>query len=291
MNRIPFHITTVLLGTALGLSGCSSDTEGDTGTTTVSATDDASDASESADDTSDSDATDATDATDTSAGDGDGDAGDGDTGDGDGDTAQLRVLHLGVDAPAVDVYVDGGATPAVEALAFEQGTGYLDVPAGEHTVDLVAAGGDPATPAASFTTPALEGGVAYSGVAHDYLANLGLLAVVDDANDIDSGNIRIQVIHAAPDVGEVDIWEITGDPIPLLENVPYGAAGTLDVPNGALEIGIDVDDDATPDVTFSVPALGADQMVNVYAVNESGGAPVFLLAHLPDGSTARVDAN
>jgi hypothetical protein len=287
MKRTTLHFSTLLLASTLGFSGCESDSSEDDVTTA---------ADSSVDDTGPADGTEAT--SDTGDGDedsGDGDSGDGDTGDGDGDgdgdTAQLRVLHLGVDAPAVDVYLDGSDTPAVEALAFEAGTGYLDVPTGEHTVDLVAAGGDPSTPAASFTTPALEAGVAYSGVAHDYLANLGLLALVDDAADIVEGEIRIQVTHAAPDVGEVDIWEITGEPIALLENVPYGASGTLNVPNGALELGIDVDDDAVPDVTFSVPALGADQMVNVYAVNEDGGAPVFLLAHLPDGATARVDAN
>ena len=96
--------------------------------------------------------------------------------------------------------------------------------------------------------------------------------------------------HAAPDVPQVDIWEITGEPVLLLENVDFGVSATLDVPSSALELGFDVDDDGVPDVTFSVPDLGGDQQVNVFASNEVMGAP-FLLAHLPDGATARVDAN
>ena len=66
-----------------------------------------------------------------------------------------------------------------------------------------------------------------------------------------------------------------------------------DVPGEALAggVGFDVDDDMVPDVTFSIPALPADARYNVLAVNEAGGSPVFLTAHLPDGTTARIDAN
>jgi len=42
-------------------------------------------------------------------------------------TASVRVLHLSPDAPAVDVFANAGADPAVSGLEFTQGTGYLEV--------------------------------------------------------------------------------------------------------------------------------------------------------------------
>ena len=56
--------------------------------------------------------------------------------------AKVRVLHGSPDAPAVDVYVDG--TEAVSDVAFGTVTDYLEIPAGEHQVQVVAAGTDPA---------------------------------------------------------------------------------------------------------------------------------------------------
>ena len=114
---------------------------------------------------------------------------------------------------------------------------------------------------------------------------------VDDYEGLASGQIRIRAIHTAPAVGEVDIWNIpeTGDPAPLYENVPFGAAGDyLDVPASAYTLGFDVDDDATPDVIFDVPALEAGTVANVFATNDDAGN-VFLVAQLADGSTVRID--
>ena len=121
---------------------------------------------------------------------------------------------------------------------------------------------------------------------------LQAIALVDDSADIDPANVRITVVHAAPAVGQVDIWEITADPVALLENVDFGASATLgDIPAGPLEIGVDVDDDATPDVTFSVDASGlGGAQVNVFANNDTEGA-VALVAQLQDGTILTIPAN
>jgi hypothetical protein len=234
-------------------------------------------------------------------GDGDGDpTGDGDgdpTGDGDGDgdplpgEAMLRVVHLGLDAPAVDIYLDDAVDPAVTNLAFESGTDYLAIPAGPHVVSITAAGAPVAD--AVLVTPAIDlaDGVKYSAAAYDYLAELSVLALVDDNADIAEGEVRLQIAHTAADVGQVDIWAIAEPPVLLVEDLDFGAAQTIDIPAGAGIVGIDVDNDMIPDLTFDVPNLGAGNLVNVYAVNEDGGSPVFLLAHLPDGTTARLDAH
>ena len=203
-------------------------------------------------------------------------------------TAQVRVLHLSPDAPAVDVFVNAGDEATVSELEFEVGTAYLEVPAGTYDFQVAAAGTTAADAVLSIEGLALDADTAYTAVAYGALADIAALALVDDSEGIEAGNIRLQVSHTASGVGAVDLWELTGGAM-LVDDFAYGATGTLDVPAGALELGLDLDEDAVPDVTFSVPDLGADIAVNVFAVTDATGA--FLLAQLPDGSTARVDAN
>lgn len=47
-----------------------------------------------------------------------------------GDVARIRVMHLGVGAPAVDVFANGEG-PVFEALEFRNSTDYAEVPAGD----------------------------------------------------------------------------------------------------------------------------------------------------------------
>ncbi len=211
--------------------------------------------------------------------------------------AEIRVLHLGVNAPGVDVFANGEG-PVVENLEFRSSTEYLMVPAGDYTFQISVTGttADDAVMAPELT---LDPDTKYTAVAIGDLNEAGDIALqtiplVDDDADIDAANVRLTVIHAAPAVGEVDIWEISdpANPVELLSDVPFGAAGALpDIPAGALEIGLDVDNDATPDVTFSVPDAGLGGLqVNVFANNDPEGG-VALVAQLPDGTALPIDAN
>lgn len=206
-------------------------------------------------------------------------------------TASIRVIHLSPNAPEVDVFANAQPSPVVAALGFPQGTGYLEVPSGTYTFDVAAAGATPSDAVLSIEGLALAGDTFYTAVAIDELDSISALALVDDYSGLAEGDIRIRAVHAAPAVGEVDIWNIPaeGDPAPLYENVPFGVAGdALDVPAGAYTLGFDVDDDATPDVIFDVPALEAGTVANVFATNDGAGN-VFLIAQLRDGSTVRID--
>jgi len=204
-------------------------------------------------------------------------------------TAQLRFLHLSPDAPAVDVWVDGIAEPVASSLDFTEGTAYVEVPAGTYTARIAPAGTSPEDAVLVVNGLTLESGGFYSATAYDNVASLDAFALVDDVEGIAAGTWRGQIVHAAPAVGDVDLWALTdGGAIPLLEDVPFGAYATLDLADAAVRVGVDVDDDANPDLTFAVPALGSGTFADVYAVNDTSGS-VFLLAHLPDGSTVRID--
>ena len=221
----------------------------------------------------------------------------GDSGIEDADSAEIRVLHLGVNAPGVDVFANGEG-PVVDELRFREGTDYLSVPPGDYTFEISVSGAS-ADEAVLAPALSLEAGTKYTAVAIGDLSQLGrtalqALRIVDDDRGIDADEVRITVVHAAPAVGEVDVLEVSdpATPVELLSDVPFAAAATLpDIPAGALEIGLDVNDDRVPDVTFSVPDLGLGGLqVNVFA-NNDGNAGVVLIVQLPDDTVLAVPAN
>ena len=204
--------------------------------------------------------------------------------------SKIRAIHLSPDAPAVDLFVNGGMTPAAAGLAFTKSTGYLDVDAGTYTFDISPAGKTAADHVLEVKDLALEGDKSYTAAAFGTLASIQALALGDDVTGIPAGSFRVRVIHAAEGVGKVDVWNIPamGDPAKVISQLDFAkSSGTLDLPAGSYTLGIDVNADGTPDLVFKTPDLPAGLYLNVFAVKD--GASVFLIAQLPDGTTARID--
>ncbi|MEX1365981.1 MAG: DUF4397 domain-containing protein [Nannocystaceae bacterium] len=206
--------------------------------------------------------------------------------------SRVRVMHLGVFVPPVDVFANG-AGPVFADVGFRTSSSYAEVPAGPYVFDVVLSGSPPEQ---AVLSPELNlaPATAYTAVAVGDLTDTGdtgiqILALVDDDVGIDSGTVRITVIHAAPAVGQVDVLEVSGDPIPLVENLDFAGATTLpDLPAIPFEIGLDVNDDSTADVTFRVDTTPlAGQQVNLYANNDELGG-VVLVAQLGDGTTLTI---
>lgn len=204
-------------------------------------------------------------------------------------SASIRVLHLSPDAPSVDIFANGEG-PVVAGLAFPSGTDYLKVPAGSYDFAVSAAGASVEQSVLNINDIALDTDMRYTAVAFNTIDGIQALALVDDLSGMESGNIRIRAIHTAAGVGDVDIWNIPaeGSPSPLIENFGFGAASdTLDLPSSAYTLGVDVDNDASPDLVFDIPALPAGTYANVFAVKD--GDSVFLLAQLGGDTTVRID--
>lgn len=220
------------------------------------------------------------------------------TGDAGEALARVRVIHLSPDAPAVSVYANDGATPVVATLAFPAGTDYLEVPAASYDFDVAPAGMGPSNSVLAVDDVELSGGESYTVVAYGLVASgsatpLSALALVDDASPVGSGMIRVRAIHAAAGVGQVDIWNVpmAGSPTPVFENLDYGAASNATMlPAGAYTLGLDANNDGTPEFTFTTPALQAGAILNVFAVAPTSGNP-YLIAQFADSTTARIDAN
>lgn len=207
-------------------------------------------------------------------------------------SADVRVLHLSPDAPAVDVFVDQTTPAAVSGLAFLEGTDYISLDPGSYRIDVSASGSAPSQSVLTVPNLDLQDAASYTAVAYGNLASISALALLDDDSNLSTGSIRVRAIHTAVGVGQVDIWNIpaSGSPSVLYADVDFGVAGGyLDLPAGTYTIGFDVDNDATPDVVFDLPALAAGTVANVFAVSQGGS--VFLVAQLQDGTIARINAS
>ncbi len=204
--------------------------------------------------------------------------------------ARLRVMHLSPDAPEVDVFANGGATAAVKALAFPDGTRYLDLDPGTYTFAVAPKDAGIGAKVLEFTDVALEAGTSYTAVAYDLLASIKGMALVDDYAGLDAGKIRIRAVHVAAGIGVVDILNVAADGTAsaLISDLAYGAASAaLDIPAGTYKVGVDLNNDGTPEVVFQLPPLPAGIVATAYAVKS--GADVFLVAELADGTTVRID--
>ena len=203
-------------------------------------------------------------------------------------TADLRMIHLSPDTQAVDILVNGSAK--IQNLAFGEGSEYLTFDPSTIDVAIVPTGGAVADTLLDIPDLTLGANKSYTVAVLGMASNLSSLILNDDYSDLADGSIRVRVIHAADGVGEVDIWNIpdTGDPALLYENMGYGTVSdTTDLAVGAYTLGIDVDNDASPDLLFTMPGLAVGSMVNIFVVKD--GDNVYLLAQTGDGSVTKID--
>ncbi|MDX1526308.1 MAG: DUF4397 domain-containing protein [Pseudidiomarina maritima] len=141
--------------------------------------------------------------------------------------AHIRVVHASADAPAVDVTVNNAAEPAISNLAFKEFTGFIELPAGEYLVDVAAAGG---TPVVLDDIPLpLNAGESFSVYAVGALGDSSLtLALVDDLARSIATAAQVQIVHASPSAGPVDIYVTASDDIsaadPVFTAVPFDSA-------------------------------------------------------------------
>ena len=164
--------------------------------------------------------------------------------------ADLRVAHLSPDAPNVDVYVDGDAV--LEDVPFRAASDYLDLPAGEYDV-MITAAGDADTVVFDETLALSDGEFTAAAVGELAEENQPFAVEVYEDDVSDPGDeARIRLIHASPDAPNVDV---TVDGEPLFTDVPFGAAGAVEVPADDYELEVrpateDVDGDVV--ATFDV---------------------------------------
>ncbi|MCW3173158.1 DUF4397 domain-containing protein [Shewanella subflava] len=201
--------------------------------------------------------------------------------------ADLRVVHAVADAPAVDVFLDGSTTAAVDMLAFGEIAGYVNVPEGPHTV-TVAADADNSVVVIDEAAVDLTLGMSYSALAVGSLSNnmIEPLVLMDNTRRV-ATEAKLTVTHAAYSAPEVDIYlTATADiseATPALEDVPFKASsGSISVTPGTYTINVTVAN--TKDVAIGPleVTLDASGVYGVAAVDNVGGGAPFSVILLDD---------
>ena len=182
-------------------------------------------------------------------------------------SANVRVAHLSPNAPNVDVYVDDSAV--LEDVPFGAVSGYLDLAAGTHTVEVTAAG-DPETSVFEGDV-SLEAEQSYTVAAVGELGEMAdqpfePLVLEDDNADPGSDTARVRLVHASPDAPAVDVT-LASNGDALYDGVGYGESGSVEVPAGdyTLQVrGDTAENDGDVAASFDV-SLAGGQVYTAFA--------------------------
>lgn len=164
-----------------------------------------------------------------------------------GDMVHLRVAHFAVDAPAVDVYIDGDV--AISNLDFPEVTEWMQVAAGTYEIAVAPAGtslDNAVIGPAEFTLPAGEW---LTIAAIGLVGNDTLTAQVltEDYSMTADGETRISVFHAIADAPPVDVFANGNALVRVLAypgTVVEGGDGlaTVDVVAGTYDVEVTLQD-------------------------------------------------
>jgi len=198
-------------------------------------------------------------------------------------TALVRLVHGIPEAPAVDIQIDGLA--AAVQLAFAQTTDYLHLSAGDHAVVIQAAGA-----ALAETTLSVTPGQALTVAVIGTVSAPEIKIFEDDLSPLVIGNVRVNAIHAAQDVGDVDV--VLPDGSPVLQGLTYGSSsGGIDIPANNYPLAIVPSGEAVEQALIA-PADYPLRAGNLYRFMVLGGPTVILLEApvLPGGDSVSVRA-
>lgn len=193
--------------------------------------------------------------------------------------ATLRVVHAVHGAGAVDVYINGDT--AIEGLDYSEATEYLDVPAGDYNLRIVAAGDDPEGAFVDMTIT-LASDTPHTAVAIGPVDAAQAVVIVDDHTAPPDGMAKLSLINATSDGVEVTL---TAGDESLVGDVPSADASEYaELEVGAFDLTIrsvaNNEDIATlsgfsvdSGGTYSVFALGVEGDYDVVALVDAGAEP------------------
>jgi len=202
-------------------------------------------------------------------------------------SSRLSFLHLSADAPALDVYLDGGR--AISSLNFSETSAYIGLSAGAHHLQITGAGrldillsSNIATqPGASYTW-VLSGLITVADSAAPASPDIlfaHLLQLSDNAGESAEPRPRLRVVNASPGAGGLDV-RLDGPGDLLATTLPYGGIGGYALLNdGTYTVDVFRTGVTTPVATIPGVAL---QTGNAYTLVLGGLLPNAIPANPPN---------
>lgn len=146
------------------------------------------------------------------------------------ENALVTVIHAVPDGPSVDVYVDGELAAA--NLVFADFRSALPVLAGEHRLQVTAAGASP-DEAIIDVTLTLDAGMDYTVVATGTADAIGASVFPLNLRDPVEGQARINIYHLSPDAPAIDV-ELPDETL-LIDTLTSGNVASFDIGSGIYE--------------------------------------------------------
>jgi len=153
-----------------------------------------------------------------------------------GTQSWIRVMHDSPNAPNIDVFVDGD--PVFENVAYSTTSSYQALASGQHRVQIAPAGKSVDDSVIDINVD-LTRGKPYTVLALGKLTNIKAELLPDTSKAPPAGHARVRIIHAATDIGTVDIYP-SGSTSPVLTDQYFGSADYINIPAGSYTF------DATP---------------------------------------------
>jgi hypothetical protein len=206
--------------------------------------------------------------------------------------ASVQVVHTAIDAPDVNVLANDDA--AIEGLAFGEASDVLSLPPATYSiaVDAILPGEDNTATVIGPLDLALEEATRYTVFAVGKVAEESLepLVVTGTVDDVASGKIRLQVVHAASTAPEVSVHVTAPDAelgTPAVTFSFKDFTDPLELDPAEYRVRITLPDNETvvfDSGTLDLSTAGTDLVVAAIDSEYSGDSPVSLLAVGQDGS-------
>lgn len=213
-------------------------------------------------------------------------------------SANVRVVHASPDAPTVDILIGGVPINGKVDVDYQEASAWF--PIAPNTYDIAVEANLPGDDANVLELSAnLAGDQTYTVLAIGSVAEgtLEALLVQNAFTAVGSGNVRAQVVHAAPNAPEVDVYvtapgtELSSEQ-PLATLAYKASTGQVEVPAGDYQIRI------TPAGNTSVVfdsgtlalAAGSDLLISATQNVVTGASPVSLVVATGAGSATILDA-
>jgi hypothetical protein len=172
----------------------------------------------------------------------------------------LRVAHLSPDAPAVDVWVDGGVV--LQDVAYGDFSSYLKLNSGMHRIQVSPA--NQTTPIVIDARVTLTKETYTTVAATGRLANIAPVVLTDDVSR-EATKARIRFVHTGPDAPPVDITLTDGTV--LFPDVQFREAGSyLAVAGGSYDLQVRLAGTETVALSFGDVPLSNNVTYTVFAV-------------------------
>ena len=196
-------------------------------------------------------------------------------------TGQLRVAYFSPDGPNIDVYVDGAR--ALSDLAYKGVSPYQPVTAGNHRIDVRAAGADPSSSPLATNTATVAAGSYYTAAAAGKAAQLAAVLFSDGFTPPADGKAEVRAIHFAPEFPAFDI-AIKGGPV-IFSSVGFPSATSYSAVDGG-SYDLEFRQAGTNNVLLTAPGItlragtveslagvgGAGRPVEVVQIADAAGA-------------------